>query len=113
MAWTGIYGLLWHIVVLRRREIGIRMALGARSGDVQRLVVREAVLLAGGGVVIGLAGALVASRVLASVLYQVNPRDPLTLATTAALLVVLAVGASVVPARRAARQDPAQTLRAE
>jgi putative ABC transport system permease protein len=113
MAWTGIYGVLSHIVVLRRREIGIRMALGARSGDVQRLVVREALILAVGGVVIGLAGAVVGSRVLASVLYQVNPRDPLTLAATAALLIVLAVGASVVPARRASQQDPAQTLRAE
>jgi putative ABC transport system permease protein len=113
MACTGIYGVLSHVVVLRRREIGIRMAIGARPADVQGLVVREALILALGGVVIGLAGALAGSRVLASLLYQVNPRNPLMLATTAALLVVLAICASVVPARRASRQDPAQTLRAE
>ncbi len=113
MACTGVYGVLSHIVVLRRREIGIRMALGARPGDVQGLVVREVLSLAQGGVVIGLGGALAGSPLLASLLYQVNPRDPRTLATAAALLVVLAVCASLVPARRASQQDPAQTLRAE
>jgi len=113
MACTGIYGVLSHLVVLRRREIGIRMALGARPADVQGLVVREALIFAVGGVIIGLAGALAGSRLLASLLYQVNPRDPLTLATAAALLVILALCASVAPARRASLQDPAQTLRAE
>ena len=113
MACTGIYGVLSHIVILRRQEIGIRIALGARPADVQILVVREALILALGGVVIGLAGALAGSRLIASLLYQVNPRDPLTLAATAALLVILAVCASVLPARRASQQDPAQTLRAE
>lgn len=113
MACTGVYGVLSHVVVLRRREIGIRMALGARPADVQRLVVREALVLALGGGVIGIAGALAGSRLLAGLLYQVNPRDPLTLAATAALLVVLAICASLVPARRASQQDPAQTLRAE
>jgi predicted permease len=113
MACTGVYGVLSYVVVLRRREIGIRMALGARPSDVQALVVREALMLALGGVVIGIAAALAGSRILSGLLYQVNPRDPLTLAATAVLLVVLAVCASVVPARRASRQDPAQTLRAE
>jgi putative ABC transport system permease protein len=113
MACTGIYGVLSHVVVLRRREIGIRMAIGARPVDVQHLVVREAVILAVGGVAIGLAGALAVSRILGGLLYQVDARDPVTLAATAGLLVLLAVGASVLPARRAARQDPALTLRAE
>jgi predicted permease len=113
MACTGVYGVLSHVVVLRRQEIGIRMALGARPADIQGLVVREALILAVGGVLIGLGGALAGSRLLASLLYQVNPRDPLTLAAAAALLVILAICASVVPARRASQQDPAQTLRAE
>jgi ABC-type antimicrobial peptide transport system permease subunit len=113
MACTGIYGVLSHVVVLRRREIAIRMALGARPADVQGLIVGEALTLALGGVVLGLAGALAGSRLLRSLLFEVNPRDPLTLGTTAALLVLLAVCASVVPARRASQQDPAQTLRAE
>jgi putative ABC transport system permease protein len=113
MACTGIYGVLSHVVVLRRQEIGIRIALGARPADVQILVVREALILALGGVVIGLAGVLAGSRLMASLLYQVNPRDPLTLAATAALLVILAICASVLPARRASQQDPAQTMRAE
>jgi putative ABC transport system permease protein len=113
MACTGIYGVLSHVVVLRRHEIGIRMALGARPADVQLLVVREALILALGGVAIGLAGALAGSRLIASLLYQVNPRDPLTLVATAALLVLLAICASVLPARRASQQDPAETLRAE
>ena len=113
MAGTGIYGVLSHVVVLRRQEIGIRIALGARPADVQMLVVREALILALGGVAIGLAGALVGSRVMASLLYRVSPRDPVTLAATAALLVILAICASVLPARRASRQDPARTLRAE
>jgi putative ABC transport system permease protein len=113
MACTGVYGVLSHVVVLRRREIGIRMALGARPADVQGLVVREALILALGGAGIGIAGALAGSRILASLLYQVDPRDPLTLAGTAALLVVLACGASLAPAWRASRQNPAETLRAE
>ncbi len=113
MACTGIYGVLSHIVVLRRREISIRMALGARPADIQRLIAREALVLALAGAVIGLGGALAGSSFIASLLYQVNPRDPLTLAGAAALLVLLAIGASALPARRASRQDPAEALRAE
>ena len=113
MACTGVYGVLSHVVVLRRREIGIRMALGARPVDVQGLIVREALVLAVAGVVLGLAGAFAGSRLLAKLLDQVNPRDPATLAATAALLVLLAICASVVPARRAAHEDPAETLRSE
>lgn len=113
MACTGIYGVLSHVVVLRRQEIGIRIALGARPADVQGLIVREAVILSLGGVMIGLAAALAGARFIAGLLCQVNPRDPLTLAAAAALLVLLAICASLLPARRASQQDPAQTLRAE
>lgn len=113
MACAGVYGVLSHIVVLRRREIGIRMALGAQPADVQRIIVGEAILLAIAGVAIGLAGAMAGSRWIESLLYQVHARDPIALGATAALLVLLAIGASVVPARRAAQEDPASTLRAE
>jgi len=113
MACAGIYGVLSHVVVMRRREIGIRMALGARPTDVQRMIAGEALALALGGVSIGLAGALATSRWMESLLYQVNARDPLTLAATGALVVLLAISASLIPARRASRQDPVATLRAE
>ena len=101
MACTGVYGVLSHAVALRRKEIGIRMALGATPAGVHRLIVREALILASVGVAIGLAGTLAASRLVGSLLYQVSARDPFTLAATAALLVLLAIGASAVPARRA------------
>jgi putative ABC transport system permease protein len=113
MACAGVYGVLSHVVILRRKEIGIRIALGARPGAIQRLVMREALLLSGAGVVTGLAGSLAVSRVLSSLLYRVNPRDPFTLAGTAAIMTCLAVAASILPARRASRQDPIETLRAE
>jgi putative ABC transport system permease protein len=113
MASAGVYGVLSHVVVLRRKEIGIRMALGARPVDVEALIVREALWLAGVGAAVGIAGSVAGARLLASVLDGVNPRDPVTLAATAGVLVILAIGASVVPARRAAHEDPAATLRAE
>lgn len=113
MACTGVYGVLSHVVILRRREIGIRMALGARPADIRALIVREAVTLAVVGIALGLAGAFAGARLLASVLDQVNPRDPVMLAGTALLLVLLALCASLVPAHRAARDNPAITLRAE
>ena len=106
-------GVLSHVVGLRRKEIGIRMALGARPADVQGLIVREALVLAPGGVVIGLAGAIAGSRLLEKLVYQIDPRDPLTLLAAAGLLLVLAVCASLAPAWRASRQDPSETLRAE
>ncbi len=113
MACTGVYGVASHVVVIRRREIGVRVALGARPADVQGMILREALMLAAGGVAIGIPAALAGSRLLASLLYGVNPRDPLALVGGAVLLVLLVVCASAAPARRASRQDPAQTLRAE
>jgi predicted permease len=113
MACAGVYGVLSHAVALRRREMGIRMALGARPADVERLVVREAFMLALAGATLGTVGALGSSRLVASLLYETEPQDPFTLAGAALLLVALAVCASAVPARRASREDPAATLRAE
>jgi ABC-type antimicrobial peptide transport system permease subunit len=102
-----------YSVTQRSREIGIRMALGADATLVRRMVVGGGLRLALAGVALGVLGALLATRVLASFVYQVSPTDPLTLVATAAVLVGSAVLASWLPARRATRVDPAISLRAE
>jgi ABC-type antimicrobial peptide transport system permease subunit len=89
------------------------MALGANSGDVMRLVLRQGMTLAGIGLVIGLAGAVAATRLLTSMLFAVKPGDPWTYAAVAALLGLVALAASYLPARRAARVDPLVALRQE
>ena len=113
LAGFGIYGLLSYTVAQRRGEIGIRMALGARRGDILGLVVRQGAALVVAGGVIGVFAAAASSRVLESLLYGVSAEDPLTF--VAALLVVAAVAlvACSLPARRAARVDPMKTLRFE
>jgi ABC-type antimicrobial peptide transport system permease subunit len=108
---VGIYGVIAYLVGQRRGEIGIRLALGATVGAVRRDVVFGALRLALLGVAIGLAGAVAATRVLRSLLYDVSPTDPWTLAAVAALLVALAALASWVPAARAARVQPSEALR--
>ena len=113
LAALGIYGVMAYSVSQRSREIGIRMALGADSSLVVRMVVGGALRLALLGVGLGLVGALFGTRVLASLMYQVSTTDPLTLAATATVLVAAAVLASWMPARRATRVDPAISLRAE
>ena len=109
---VGLYGVISYIVGERRGEIGVRMALGARAGDVGGMVMLQSVRLAATGVVIGLVGAIAATRVLRSLLFEVSPTDPLTLAAVALFLVLLAALASYAPARRAARVDPIEVLRA-
>ena len=111
LALIGIYGVIGYSVAQRTNEIGIRMALGARRRDVVTMVVRQGVGMAFSGIVVGLAAASLLTRVLASLLYEVAPTDLQTFALTAALLTVTAVTASLVPALRAARIDPAETLR--
>jgi putative ABC transport system permease protein len=113
LAALGIYGVTAYSVAQRSREIGIRMALGADASLVRRMVVGGGLRLALSGVGLGVIGALLATRVLASFVYQVSTTDPLTLAATAAVLVGSAVLASWLPARRATRVDPAISLRAE
>jgi predicted permease len=113
LAGIGIYGVMSYLVRQRTREIGIRMALGASREDVRALVVRRAAGLAAAGIVIGLAGALAAARVLGTLLYQVKPGDPQTYLLVSALLVVLAALASYLPARRASKVDPCVALRSE
>jgi putative ABC transport system permease protein len=113
LAAFGIYGVMAYSVAQREREIGIRMALGADSSLVRRMMVWSGLRLAIAGLAIGLAGALAGTRVLASLVYAVSTTDPLTLAVTALVLVAAALVASWIPARRATRVDPAVSLRAE
>jgi len=113
LAAIGIYGVISYAVRQRTREIGIRVALGARSQDVVRHEVRRAAALIFSGTFLGLAGALAATRVLATTLYEVKPHDPQTYLVTAVLLAGIALLASYVPARRASVVDPAITLRTE
>jgi predicted permease len=113
LASVGIYGVVSHLVLLRRKEMGIRLALGARPRDIAALVVGEAVSLAAAGAVTGVAGALALSRLLSGLLFEIKPQDPLTLGLAALFLLMLAAAAAAAPARRAAREDPCQTLRAE
>ena len=110
---VGIYGVISYIVSRRTQEIGVRMALGAPSATVLRGVMRQGMTLTGIGVVVGLLGSWGVSRVLASLLYGVSATDPLTFVSTAGLLVIVALLATWIPARRAARVDPAEALRSE
>jgi putative ABC transport system permease protein len=109
----GIYGVVSYAVTQRTREIGIRMALGARPGELQRMIVRHGLILAGAGVAIGAGAAMALSRLMKALLFEVSPIDPVTYAAVAVVLVTSAVLASYVPARRAASVDPLDALRAE
>jgi len=113
LAMAGVYGVMAYVVGQRSNEIGLRMALGAGSGDVLRLVLRQGLTLAAIGLALGLAVALAASRLLTSMLFEVKPNDPLTYAGVALLLGVVALAASYIPARRAAQIDPLAALRQE
>jgi predicted permease len=108
---VGIYGAISYAVSQRRREIGIRVALGAQRGELTRMFVRSGLGLCAAGIVIGLAAAAMLSEVMASLLYGVTPLDPLTFASVPAVLLAAAVLASYVPARRVAAIDPAEALR--
>jgi predicted permease len=113
LALVGIYGVISYTVSLRARELAVRLALGAQPLDVQLMVTRQVALLATAGVALGLAGAAALTRVLARLLYDVSPTDPLTFGAAAALLLAAATAAGWVPARRAARVDPTRALQAQ
>jgi putative ABC transport system permease protein len=113
LAAVGTYGILAYLVSERKQEIGIRMALGADRGNVLMLVLGRGLLLSGIGLVIGLAASLALTRVIATLLFNVTPTDPFTLASVAAVIVLVAVAACIIPAWRATRVDPLVVLKAE
>jgi putative ABC transport system permease protein len=113
LATIGIYGVITYTTAQRTREIGIRSALGAARADVLRLVLAQGFRIAMAGVIAGVAGALLLTRFLQGMLYGVAHTDPVTFALTALLLVLTAIAAAYVPARRAAGVDPAIALRYE
>jgi predicted permease len=113
IATGGIYGLMASAVTQRRREIGVRMALGANRGEVLRLVLARALSVVGAGVVVGLAGAAAVTRVLQTFLFGVTPTDPVVFTAVTLLLVLVGLTAAWLPARRATRIDPSAALRAE
>jgi putative ABC transport system permease protein len=113
LATVGIYGAVAYTVEQRTGEIGVRMALGAQTIDVLRMVVKQGMLPVVIGLVIGLAATFAAGRILATQLYQISPHDPLLLAATPALLSIVALLACLLPARRASLVNPIQALRTE
>jgi hypothetical protein len=113
LASVGLYGVMAYAVTQRTREIGIRIALGARRGDVIRMVVLEAMAPVAIGLVFGIAGALTLSRVFASLLFGVASADAVSIALATAIMLAVALLAAVVPARRAARVEPLTALRYE
>jgi putative ABC transport system permease protein len=113
LAATGIYGLMAYSVAERTREIGIRMALGARAGDVLSMVLRQATWVVGGGITLGLAIALMLTRLIRSMLFDVGPTDPSTYVVVCAVVVLVGAMASLVPSHRAVSVDPTLALKEE
>jgi predicted permease len=113
LALTGIYGVIGYSVTQRTREFGVRMAVGAEVRDVLHLVLRQGLMTAFVGVSVGLVGSFVLTRIMTSLLFGVSANDPLTFAGVSMLLLLVALVASYIPARRAAKVDPMVALRHE
>jgi ABC-type antimicrobial peptide transport system permease subunit len=113
LASIGLYGVVSYTVAQRTREVGIRVALGAKRGDVVRLVLSSGAGLVVVGLGAGLAAALVTTRFLGSLVFGISPEDPITFTAAVGLLTVVALGAHLIPVRRALRVDPAMALRQE
>jgi predicted permease len=113
LAAVGVYGVMSYTVAERIPEVGVRLAVGASPGDIVRLILREGIALGASGVAIGLVLAAVGAGALRTLLFEVPPRDPLSLAAVAGLLLLATLAAAWLPARRAARIDPIKALRAE
>jgi ABC-type antimicrobial peptide transport system permease subunit len=113
LAAVGTYGVIAYLVSQGTREVGIRMALGATPGGILLMVVRQGMIVAAAGVLVGIAGAFVITRFMRGLLYGVAPSDPLTFGAIVTLLGLVALVASYAPARRAARVDPMVSLRSE
>ena len=113
LAAVGLYGVLAYSVTIRTREIGIRVALGADTAGIAKLILKQGLAVAAIGVVVGMSGALALTRFMQSAIYGVGPNDPITLTTVSIVLVLIAAGASYVPAYRAARVNPVDALRAD
>ena len=111
LAIIGIYGVLSYSVAQRQQEFGIRLALGAERGDILREVLRQGIILAGAGIILGLTAALLLTRLMANLLYQISTRDLTTFLLTPVLFVVIALLASYLPARRATKVNPIDALR--
>jgi len=108
---VGMYGVISYVVTQQRPEIGIRMALGAQVAEVGKMIMARSVKLALAGALLGVGFALFTTRMIASMLYQVSPNDPVVLVLVPVLLMAVAVAASLAPARRAARIDPVEAMR--
>jgi ABC-type antimicrobial peptide transport system permease subunit len=113
LAVIGLYGVISYIVIQRRNEIGVRMALGANRGNILRMVLRDAAILLGIGLLVGTGLTIAAGTAAASMLYGLKPRDPLTLAAAIAGIVAVGLTASFLPAQRAANIHPMAALREE
>jgi ABC-type antimicrobial peptide transport system permease subunit len=110
---VGIYGVIAYAAAQRTREIGLRMALGAQIGDVRKMFLRHGLSLTAAGIAIGIGVALLLTRVMSAFLFGVGPIDPLTYAAVSTALAAMALLATYLPARRAARVDPVVALRAD
>jgi ABC-type antimicrobial peptide transport system permease subunit len=110
---VGLYGVITFLVTQRTQEIGVRMALGADRGDILRLVIGRSLRLIVAGTAVGLVAALSVTRVMSSLLYSVGPHDPVTFGLVTVLLILVALVATLIPARSATRVDPIVALRCE